>query len=95
MKGLPNTCHNYRTEGFQIPIKPFLFENLDLFGNPVVTPSASKSYSYRLIPLQFTDLEISLKYIPSQINDMASPMLCDVRLGNQSGLSNYQYSASD
>ena len=34
MKGLPNTCHNYRTEGFQIPIKPFLFENLDLFGNP-------------------------------------------------------------
>ena len=37
MKGLPNTCHNYRTERFQIPIKPFLFENLDLFGNPVVT----------------------------------------------------------
>ena len=37
MKGLPNTCHNYRTEGFQIPIKPCLFENHDLFGNPVVT----------------------------------------------------------
>ena len=37
MKGLLNTCHNYRTEGFQIPIKPFLFENLDLVGNPVVT----------------------------------------------------------
>jgi len=37
MKGLPNTCHTYRTEGFQIPIKPFLFENLDLIGNPVVT----------------------------------------------------------
>ena len=37
MKKLPNICHNYRTEGFQIPIKPFLFENLDLFGNPVVT----------------------------------------------------------
>ena len=37
MKGLPNTCHNYRTEGFQIPVKPFLFENLELFGNPVVT----------------------------------------------------------
>ena len=37
MKGLPNTCHNFRTEGFHIPIKPFLIENLDLFGNPVVT----------------------------------------------------------
>ena len=37
MKGLLNTCHNYRTEGYQIPIKPFLFENLDLFGNPIVT----------------------------------------------------------
>ena len=37
MKGLPNTCHNYQTEGFQIPIKPFPFKNLDLFGNPVVT----------------------------------------------------------
>ena len=24
-------------EGFQIPIKPFLFENRDLFGNPVIT----------------------------------------------------------
>ena len=32
MKGLPNTCHNYRMERFQIPIKPLLFENLDLFG---------------------------------------------------------------
>ena len=29
--------HNYQTEGFQKPIKPLLFENLDLFGNPVVT----------------------------------------------------------
>ena len=31
-----NTCHNFRTEGFQIPIKPSQFENLDLLGNPVV-----------------------------------------------------------
>ena len=35
LKELPNTCHNFRTEGFQKPIKPFLFENRDLFGNPV------------------------------------------------------------
>ena len=27
MKALPNTCHNFRTEGFQIPIKLFLIGN--------------------------------------------------------------------
>ena len=37
MKGLPNIWHNFRTERFQIPIKPFLFENGDPFGNIVIT----------------------------------------------------------
>ena len=37
MKGLPNTCHKFRTEVFQIPIKPFLF------GNPIITLSKIKN----------------------------------------------------
>ena len=49
MKGLPNTCHNYRTEGFQIPIKSFLCENLDLFGNPVGTLVCNRYTSYQEI----------------------------------------------
>ena len=36
LRVLPDTCHNFRTEAFQIPVKPFLFENRDLFGNAVI-----------------------------------------------------------
>ena len=49
MEGLPKICHNFRTEAFQIPIKPFLFENQNLFGNPVITPLVGETMD-RLTP---------------------------------------------